>query len=82
MRHENGFLSIITQLKFRKANNFPFQLESAITSENGVLSFITQLRKARKFPSQQESSIHSLTVIGNISTCHERLPPLQNYFLQ
>ena len=42
MRHENGVLSIITQLKLRKAHKLPFQ---------------------------QESSIHSLTLIGNISTC-------------
>ena len=69
MRHENGVLSIITQLKLRQAKNFPFQQESAITSENGVLSFITQLRKTKKFPFQQDSSIHFLTLIGNISTC-------------
>ena len=42
MRHENGFLSIITQLKLLKVNKLPFQ---------------------------QESFIHSLTLIGNISTC-------------
>ena len=69
MRHENGVLSIIKRLKLRKAKNFSFQQESAITSENGVFSFITQLRKAKKLPFQQESSIHSLTLIGNISTC-------------
>ena len=66
MRHENGVLSIITRLKLLKAKNFPFQQESAITSENGVFSFITQLRKAKKLAFQQESSIHSLTLIGNI----------------
>ena len=71
MHHENGVLSITTQLKLRKAKNSPFQQESAIHSENGVLSIITQLklRKANKFSFQQESSIHSLTLIGNISTC-------------
>ena len=66
MCHENGGLSIITRLKLRKAKNFPFQQESAITSENGVSSFITQLRKVKKLAFQQESSIHSLTLIGNI----------------
>ena len=71
MRHENGALSIITQLKLRKGNNFPFQQERTIHSENGVLSIIAQLklRKANKFLFQQESSIHSLTLIGNVSTC-------------
>ena len=51
--------------------------------ENGVLSIITQLKllKANKLPLQQENSIHSLTLTGNISTCDKRLPPLQNYFL-
>ena len=71
MRHENGVLSIITQLKLRKAKKFPFQQENSIHAENGVLSMMTQLklRKAKKFPFQQESYIHSLTLIENISTC-------------
>ena len=32
MRHENGVLSIITQLKLLKANKLPFQQESSIHS--------------------------------------------------
>ena len=42
MRHENGVLPDITQVKLRKVNKFPFQ---------------------------QESSIHSQTLIGYISNC-------------
>ena len=39
--------------------------------ENGGFSIIMQLklRRAKKFPFQQEGSIHSLTLTGNISTC-------------
>ena len=44
MRHENGVLSIITQLKLRKAKKFPFQQENSIHAENGVLSIMTQLK--------------------------------------
>ena len=44
MRHENGVLSIITQLKLRKEKNFPFQQERAMHSENDVLSIIAQLK--------------------------------------
>ena len=69
MRHENGVLSIITELKLRKAKKFPFQQENSIHA--GVLSIMTQLklRKGKEFPFQQESYIHSLTLIENISTC-------------
>ena len=49
----------------------PIYFWSKMCHENDVLSIITQLKlcKANKFPFQQESSIHSLTLIGNISTC-------------
>ena len=50
--------------------NPPIYFWSKMRHENGVLSIITQLKllKANKLPFQQESSIHSLTLTGNIST--------------